>query len=301
MAGVLLAYECIISGTHVTEFISIYVLRALNWTRDYWATSNLRICFVYHNNATQSKPVIVHNKRKIFPCLTRSSDTYTRQRWHVVASELTRRYVRADGSVRLRRICVVCLILACTVWKMVQRMSSCFDCHDDETKKSTPAKITSITLCLVSSSSRGVLVWSALVRSNKSEFFHQQLRVIRNTFNCILNILHPHLDRQQSHFRDPLPLEKILALGLYHLGHGNSYVSIGPSFNVGKATIIEVVQDVVEALYELRNEHIKFPVSEEETCVATETFEGLSDLPNIVGAIDIFYREIFNGIQSKSL
>ena len=82
-------------------------------------------------------------------------------------------------------------------------------------------------------------------------FFRQQLRVTRNTFNQILNMLNHRLVREQSRFRDPLPPEKILALGLYRLGHGNSYVSIGPSFNVGKATVIEAVQDVVEALYEI--------------------------------------------------
>lgn len=118
------------------------------------------------------------------------------------------------------------------------------------------------------------------------EFFRQQLRVTRNTFNRILNMLGHRLVCQQSRFRDPLPPEKILALGLYRLGHGNSYVSIGPSFNVGKSTVIEAVQDVVEALYELRNEYIKFPETEAETLAATDTFEELSKLPNIVGAID---------------
>ena len=42
--------------------------------------------------------------------------------------------------------------------------------------------------------------------------------------------------------------EKLLALGLYRLAHGNSYITIGPNFNVGKSTVIEAVQDVVEAL-----------------------------------------------------
>ena len=94
------------------------------------------------------------------------------------------------------------------------------------------------------------------------------------------------LVRQPSRFRNPLPPEKILALGLYRLGHGNSYVTIGPSFNVGKATAIEAVQDVVEALYEIRNEYIKFPETEAETVAATGTLAELSELPNIVGAID---------------
>ena len=77
-----------------------------------------------------------------------------------------------------------------------------------------------------------------------------------------------HLVRQPSRFRDPLPPEEILALGLYRLVHGNSYVTIGPSFNVGKATAIEAVQDVVEALYKIRNDYIKFSETEAEIVAA---------------------------------
>ena len=43
---------------------------------------------------------------------------------------------------------------------------------------------------------------------------------------------------------------------------------------------------MVEALYEIRNEYIKFPETKAETVAATETFAELSELPNIVGAID---------------
>ena len=47
--------------------------------------------------------------------------------------------------------------------------------------------------------------------------------------------------------------------------------------NIGKFTVIEVVQDVVEGLYDLRNEYIKFPETGAETA---------SIVPNIAGAID---------------
>lgn len=46
------------------------------------------------------------------------------------------------------------------------------------------------------------------------------------------------------------------------------------------------MQDVVEALFNLRNDHIKFLFTEAETQRCTETFQNVSDLPNIVGAID---------------
>ena len=76
----------------------------------------------------------------------------------------------------------------------------------------------------------------------------------KDTFDVVLNLLGYRLVRQDTRFRDAIPSEKELALGLYRLGHGNSYNSIGPVFNVGKSTTIEAVQDVVNGLYELRNE-----------------------------------------------
>ena len=118
------------------------------------------------------------------------------------------------------------------------------------------------------------------------EYFRQQLRVNKNTFDIIRNILGPRLVRQNSKFRDCLPPQKVLALGLYRLAHGNSYSSIAPVFNVGKSTAIEAVQDVVNGLYELRDEYIKFPETLAEVNASIGTFADLTDLPNVVGAID---------------
>jgi len=78
-------------------------------------------------------------------------------------------------------------------------------------------------------------------------------------------MLHSFLLRQNTSLRDCIPPEKVLALGLYRLAHGNSYLTIGANCGVGKSTVIEAVQDVTGALFELRNEYIKFAVSEAET------------------------------------
>ena len=87
--------------------------------------------------------------------------------------------------------------------------------------------------------------------------------------------------------RSCIPAEKILAIGLYRLAHGNSYVSIAPVFNVGKSTVIEAVQDVVNVLYDLRNRYIKFPTTIPEMTECIATFERTrSELPNVAGAID---------------
>ena len=81
----------------------------------------------------------------------------------------------------------------------------------------------------------------------------------RAPVNTALDLLGARIMQHNSRFRSCLSPAKVLAIGLYRLAHGNSYLTIGPTFNVGKSTVIEAVQDVVGALYELRDDHIKFP------------------------------------------
>ena len=117
------------------------------------------------------------------------------------------------------------------------------------------------------------------------KFFKRQLRMKRCTFDALLNLLRTQLSRQDTALRDWIPREKVLAIGIYRLARGFPYTNIGATFGVSKNTAVEAVQDVTEALFELRNELIKFPVSTEETRSCTETFSALSNLPNVVGAI----------------
>ena len=62
--------------------------------------------------------------------------------------------------------------------------------------------------------------------------------------------------------------------------------TIGPAFNVGKSTVIEAVQDIVKGLYELCDKYIKFPETIAEVSSSIATFGDLTNLPNVVGAID---------------
>ena len=101
------------------------------------------------------------------------------------------------------------------------------------------------------------------------------------TFDTVVNILGPRIVRENLRFRACLCPAKILAIGLHRLPHGNSYLTIGPAFNVGKSTVIEAVHDVVGALYELRDDHIKFPENLAEITTSIQSFEELSVLPNL--------------------
>ena len=108
----------------------------------------------------------------------------------------------------------------------------------------------------------------------------------RDTFDTLLATLRHKLQREDTRLRNCIPPEKVLAIGLYRLAYGGSFENAGIAMNVGKATAREAFTDVVNALYDFRNDFIKFPANEVETRASIETFEELSDLPNIAGAID---------------
>lgn len=102
---------------------------------------------------------------------------------------------------------------------------------------------------------------------------------------------HSELDRKLSP-------EKILAIGLHRLGHGSSYVAIGPNFNVGRSTVLEAVEDVVDILLELKDLYIKFPETEEQVIAARESFQLWSALPYVVGAIDGAHVKIKTPVEN---
>ena len=130
------------------------------------------------------------------------------------------------------------------------------------------------------------------------DYFRRQLGVSRNTFTMLLNILRPRLTRQNTYMRDCVTPEKILAIGLYRLTHGVPYVTTGLKFNVGKTTVYEAVQDVVDVLCGIKEEYIKFPSTDQEIFATRQTFEGFTNLPNVVGAIDVSHIQIKNPIES---
>ncbi|KXJ23827.1 hypothetical protein AC249_AIPGENE11210 [Exaiptasia diaphana] len=98
--------------------------------------------------------------------------------------------------------------------------------------------------------------------------------------------MRPFIQRQNTRFRDCVPAEKVLAIGLYRIAHGGSYINTGLAMNVGKGTVYEAFYDVINGLYELRFDYIKLPETMAETRASIETFTHLSDLPNIAGAVD---------------
>ena len=60
------------------------------------------------------------------------------------------------------------------------------------------------------------------------------------------------------------------------------------------------MQDVVDALCDLKNEYIKFPSTNIDVLTTQQTFEGLTDLPNVVRATDGTHIKIETPAQSEA-
>ena len=85
----------------------------------------------------------------------------------------------------------------------------------------------------------------------------------RATFRLLLDVLRPYITRQNTHFRRCIEPEKVLVIGLTRLA-----------------------QYVVTGLVFIKHDYIKFPETEAQVVEMRETFEELSDLSNVAGAID---------------
>ena len=67
-------------------------------------------------------------------------------------------------------------------------------------------------------------------------FFRRHLRMGRDSFDNLLTLWRGYVQRENTRFRDCIPPEKVLAIGLYRIAHGGSYDNTALAMNVGKTT-----------------------------------------------------------------
>ena len=120
-------------------------------------------------------------------------------------------------------------------------------------------------LSLVGTSPRPAKSWFEILyismfhdRNIPVDYFRRQQRMKRGTIQALFGILTPLLTSWERIF--DWGTGKGFSPGNIRLAHGNSYVSIGPIFNIGKSIVIEAIQEyVMAALSELKDESYTFP------------------------------------------
>ena len=101
-----------------------------------------------------------------------------------------------------------------------------------------------------------------------------------------------NLQKQDTRFRVPVSVEERVGLALWRLATGNSYRSCGLQFGLGKSTAKIICSEFEQAVFDLKDRFITFPLTNEEIGEKIEEFEELYGIPQIVGAIDGCHIEI---------
>jgi hypothetical protein len=116
--------------------------------------------------------------------------------------------------------------------------------------------------------------------------FKTTFRMNRRSFYSLLNILQPYIQKSTTRFREPLPPEHRLAIFLYHIALGASYLSLSNQFGCGKSTVSSIIVEVAQAIFNhMTKRYIRFPTTE-EAIRTMEFWRTKSGIPGVVACID---------------
>ncbi|CAH3196879.1 unnamed protein product [Porites evermanni] len=120
----------------------------------------------------------------------------------------------------------------------------------------------------------------------------EHLRVTRESFEYLCDLVRVNLQKQHTRFRVPVSVEERVALALWPLVTGNSYRSCGLQFGLGKSTAKIICSEFEQAVFDLKDCFITFPLTNEEIGEKIEEFEELYGISQIVRAFDGCHIEI---------
>lgn len=133
--------------------------------------------------------------------------------------------------------------------------------------------------------------WLYVLNYYDDEEWLENFRISKARYLHICDRLRPHLEPAELvdpnlHSRDPVSVEKKVALTLYFLATGNDYRCVENLFGVHKSTVCKYVHEVVRLIKRiLLPEQITMP--ERNECeVISQHFEQRYGIIRVIGAID---------------
>ena len=125
--------------------------------------------------------------------------------------------------------------------------------------------------------------------------FRRYLRMNTDTFDELVRLVKPHIEKKCTRLRKPLGVEEKLACTLRYLATGESFVSLQFQFRISKAAISIFVPEVCLAIYiALKDVYLRFPQTEEEWIEVSKNIYNYWQFPNSLGAMDGKHIAIFN-------
>ena len=118
------------------------------------------------------------------------------------------------------------------------------------------------------------------------ELFRNFTRTSENLFNEIVEKVTPHIEREETYFRKPLPAGLRVAITLRFLATGDTYISLQYNFRVSHSAISRLVPETCKAIAKVYSEELMLPQNEDEWYDIADGYYNRWNMPHCIGSID---------------
>ena len=110
-------------------------------------------------------------------------------------------------------------------------------------------------------------------RNTLQHQWKDEFRMSKKTFESIIEIVRPSLQKQNTQLRNAIPMEKRVAVAIWRLATGDSYTATGKTFEIGKSTAVSVTHDFYKNFLEFLEDLLVFRSQEVKLAVQSGTLE----------------------------
>lgn len=119
------------------------------------------------------------------------------------------------------------------------------------------------------------------------EEWKENFRMSKENFMRLCQQIRPFIEKESTHMREPISVEKQIAVTLYYLMDEGRYRKVANAFGISRASVSIIVRNVCTVIgSHLGPQYIKLPTTPDEVEVAVESFEKAHGFPQCLGAID---------------
>ncbi|CAN8004230.1 unnamed protein product [Ixodes pacificus] len=125
------------------------------------------------------------------------------------------------------------------------------------------------------------------LRARDEGYFRDFLRMPPSTFDTLLGLVGPKIERKVTPFREPISPHDRLAITLRFLANGDTFRSLSYNFLIGRSTAAVIIRQTTAAIWEsLQPLYLRFPQCAREWKKIAADMELHWNFPNCIGSID---------------
>ena len=116
-------------------------------------------------------------------------------------------------------------------------------------------------------------------------WWKENLRMSKHTFTIICTLLRPYIEKENTHMRAAIGVDKRVVITLWKLATNIEYRTLSALFGIGRSTVGEIVIETCQAIAKLLPRYVKIPRGDSLNEIV-KGFEEYWGFPQAAGAID---------------